>query len=169
MTDHDHPDSFEKVHRPSRLLKFVFDVPSLLYGWGLGWALGRRALAVTHTGRNSGRIYTTILEVIGFDNETKESIVASAYGTKADWYRNIQRQPAKRIQTGRLDYTPQQRFLSGVEAKEAAARFCEDHPWEAKLVPRVLPSIGAAVRAEPDATPSDLLASLPMVAFRPDS
>lgn len=129
--------------------------------------LGKRVLALTHRGRKSGKEYQTILEVVLFDDETKESVVASAYGSDADWYRNIQAEAALRVQTGRLDYVPSQRFLTQDEAREAAARFCREHPWEAKLVPRVLPSIGAAIPTDSALSPEELLAYLPMVAVRP--
>lgn len=131
--------------------------------------LGHRILAVTHRGRKSGREFQTILEAVSFDRETGESVVASAYGSGADWYQNIQAEPALRIMTGRLDYVPEQRFLTADEAREAAERFCREHAIEARLVPRVLPSIGAAVPAETDLAPPELLATLPMVAFRPQT
>lgn len=167
MDNADTPDDRPATHRPSRLLKAVFDLPSWFYGRGLGWMLGKRVLALTHRGRNSGKEFRTILEAVSFDEETGESVVASAYGTGADWYRNIQAEPALRIATGRLDYVPEQRFLTPEEADQAAERFCREHPMEARLVPRVLPSIGAAIPADPDLSPAELLATLPMVAFRP--
>lgn len=131
--------------------------------------LGKRVLAVTHRGRKSGREFRTILEAMSFDRETGESVVASAYGPGADWYRNIRAEPALRVTTGRLDYVPQQRFLTADEARAAAERFCREHPFEARLVPRVLPSIGAALPEETGLTPPELLATLPMVAFRPQT
>lgn len=167
MSDPEQTESPARRHRPPRFLKFVFDLPSGLYEWGLGWMLGKRLLALTHIGRNSDKPYKTVLEVVGFDRETEESVVVSAYGAEADWYKNIRAEPASRVETGRLDYSPQQRILTRAEARETAARFCRDHPWEAKLIPRVLPSIGAAIQPDPEASPVDLLASLPMVAFRP--
>jgi deazaflavin-dependent oxidoreductase (nitroreductase family) len=167
MDASDHHEGRTSAHRPSRVLKFLFDLPSGLYRWGLGWMLGRRVLAVTHRGRKTGKEHRTILEVAVFDKDTKESIVASAYGSHADWYRNIRSEPALRVQTGRLDYVPEQRFLDQGETNEAAARFCREHPWEAKLVNRVLPSIGAAIPPGSDLPPEKLLATLPMVAFRP--
>lgn len=175
MPDHgpmDNPESFApraEVHRPSRLLKFVFDLPSWFYQRGWGWMLGSRVLAVTHKGRRSGREFQTILETMFFDKETGESVVASAYGSEADWYRNIQKESASRITTGRLDYVPEQRFLTDSEAREAADRFCREHPIEARLVPRVLPAIGAAIPTDPGLSPAEVLATLPMVAFRPKS
>lgn len=131
--------------------------------------LGKRVLALTHQGRSSGKTYTTVLEVVLFDADTRESVVASAYGIEADWYRNIRAIPASRVRTGRLDYVPEQRFLTDVEAREAARRFCAEHPWEARVMPRVLPSIGAALSFDPETSPEDLLGSLPMVAFRPSA
>ena len=156
------------VHRPSRFLKLVFGAPAWLYRLGMGWVLGTRFLALTHRGRRSGRTRRTILEVLSFDPKTKESVVASAYGTGADWYQNLQAEPALRIETGRWHYAPRQRFLTKEEAEVAANRFCREHPWEARVVPRVLPAIDAAIPTDPGASPADLLASLPMVAFWPE-
>lgn len=167
MDDPDDTDARPPTHRPSRFLKVVFDLPSWLYRRGWGWMLGSRFLALTHRGRTSGREFQTILEVLSFDEETSESVVASAYGPGADWYRNIRTEPALRITTGRLDYEPQQRFLTESEAREASDRFCREHPVEARLVRRVLPAIGAAIPTDPDLVPAELLATLPMVAFRP--
>lgn len=150
---------------PSRPLKVFFNAPTWLYRHRLGWIMGKRVVAVSHRGRTSGREYETVLEVAVFDKTTGESIVASAYGTGADWYRNIQAQPSHRIRTGRTEYVPHQRFLTADETRDAAARFCAEHPFEARMAPKVLPSIGAAVT--PNTEPVDMLASLPMVAFRP--
>lgn len=133
------------VLRPSRLLKLVFDAPGWLYRARLGWVLGKRILVLTHRGRKSGRPYDTLLEVMRFDSATGESVVASAYGPRADWYRNIRGEPALRVRTGGLDETRAQRFRTPGEAKEASNRFCRDHTWEARLVPKVLPAIGADV------------------------
>lgn len=152
---------------PSRPLKAFFDAPTWLYRRNLGGILGRRFLAVGHRGRTSGREYETVLEVVVYDHGQDESIVASAYGTEADWYKNIRVQPAHRVRTGRTEYVPEQRFLDADEALAAATRFCAEHRFEAWLIPKVLPAIGAQLPAERPDEPAELLASLPMVAFRP--
>jgi len=131
--------------------------------------LGKRILALTHRGRRSGKLHETILEVVSFDPDTRESVVASAYGSKADWYRNLQASPAVRVRTGRLDYVPVHRFLTPEEATEAADRFCREHRAEARLAPRVLPAIGAAVPRDTHMAAAELLALLPMVALRPEA
>lgn len=153
------------MSRPSPLLRFAFKAPAYLYRIGLGRLLGRRFLSVTHRGRKSGKLYDTVLEVAVFDPATEESVAVSAYGTGADWYRNLQAGPAARVRTGSMDYSPEHRFLTPEEATAAAAEFCRRHPWEARLAPRVLPAIGATLTGSAD--PVQLLASLPMVAFRP--
>lgn len=157
------------MNRPSGLLKRLFDAPAGLYRTGFGGLLGHRVLALTHRGRTSGKVYDTVLEVVLFDPVSQESIVGSAWGEQADWYRNIRAQPALRIRTGRLDYRPVQRFLTPEEAADAAREFCRRHPLEARLIHRVLPAIGAAIEADPERTPAELLADLPMVGFRPEA
>jgi deazaflavin-dependent oxidoreductase (nitroreductase family) len=137
-----------------------------MYRTGFGRLLGRRFLSVTHRGRKSGNDYETVLEVVIFDPATKESVVVSAYGGNADWYRNLVASPALRVRTGRWDYSPQQRFLTPEEAREVAEEFCIRHPWEARVVRKVFSAIGADVEDTSD-SPIDLLAQLPMVAFRP--
>ena len=154
------------MSRPSPLLRALFAAPAVLFRAGLGWMLGRRFLALTHRGRRSAALHVTVLEVVSFDPDTEESVVASAYGSSADWYRNLQVEPAIRVRTGRMDHTPEQRFLGADEARKVAVEFCRRHPWEAKLVTRILPAIGAAVPGG-SASAVDMLASLPMVAFRP--
>jgi deazaflavin-dependent oxidoreductase (nitroreductase family) len=147
-------------------LTSVFKVPGWLYRKRLGWILGKRFLSVTHRGRKTGLSRQTVLEVIIYDPSTQESIVASAYGTSADWYRNLMAGPALEVRTGRHRYRPEQRFLDDQEAREMAARFCRLHPFEARLAPRVLPAIGA-VSVDARADPIDVIASLPMMGFRP--
>lgn len=155
------------VSGPSPLLARLLRAPDWLYRLHLGWILGKRFLALTHRGRSSGRAHRTVLEVISYDRRTNESVVASAWGTSADWYHNLMAEPALRVQTGGLDYVPQQRFLDSQERATTASRFCRERPWEAKLMPRVLTSIGAPVLDGTETDAQELLSALPMVAFRP--
>lgn len=154
---------------PRPLLAAFFRAPGWLYRIRLGWIPGRRFLALTHRGRKSGHEHRTVLEVISYDEATDESIVVSAYGAKADWYRNIKKEPALRVETGRVDYVPEQRFLDPEERAATARSFCREHPWEAKLMPRVLTSIGAEVPDSSEVDAEQMLSALPMVALRPAS
>lgn len=106
-----------------------------------------------------------MLEVIDHNRVTQESVVMSGPGTAAQWYQNILAFPAVRVQIGRLAFEPQQRLLTLDEARDTALRFAHAHPLEARLAPRVLRWLGWGDTAPLDSV--ELIASLPMVAFRP--
>lgn len=148
------------------LLRVLFNAPALLHRWNLGAILGQRLLVLTYRARPRGPSMQTVLEVVRFDRTTLESVVVSAHGTRASWYLGIRAAPALRIQTGRLDYAPRQRFLTPHEAREVAQVFCNEHPVEAGLAPHILSWIGAMERC-PGITAAEMLATLPMVGFRP--
>jgi len=158
-------DDFSRL-RPSPMFKAFFDAPRWFYGHGLGWLMGKRFMALSHVGRRSGVERKTILEVAVYHPDTQEMIVASAFGPKADWYLNIQAKPAHLIQVGRVGYVPQQRFLQPDEAHAAAQEFCRKHRLEARAAIPMFVAMGGAEKGE-FSDPVDLLASLPMVAFRP--
>jgi deazaflavin-dependent oxidoreductase (nitroreductase family) len=152
--------------RPVRWAKPIFNAPSWLYRRDLGWLLGRRFLEITHLGRRSGKERHAVLEVVKIDPSNGESIVASAFGPTADWYRNLQMTPAVRIRQGRREYVPEQRFLEADEIRQVASEFSAAHPLEARLANRVMAIIGA-VPLGTYSNAEDLFASFPMVAFRP--
>ncbi len=158
-------DDFSRL-RPSPMFKAFFDAPRWFYGHGLGWLMGKRFMALSHIGRTSGVERKTILEVAVYHPDTQEMIVASAFGPKADWYLNIRATPAHLVQVGRKEYVPQQRFLEPPEARTAAEEFCRKHRLEARAAIPMFVAMGGAKKGE-FTDPVDLLASLPMVAFRP--
>src|SRR5829696_2845206 len=86
--------------RLSGTLRLVFRLPIYLYRLNLGWLLGYRGLLLIHQGRKSGLLRETVLEVIRYDPATKESVVLSGWGEKADWYRNIRVRQALEVRTG---------------------------------------------------------------------
>ncbi len=110
--------------KPRGLLKWGFNAPTAVYRARLGWLLGHRFLLLTHRGRTTGNIRHTVLEVVHYDPATRESAVLSAYGERADWYRNILARPAIEVQTGRSRYVPQFRLLDSAE-RFAALRIYE--------------------------------------------
>jgi deazaflavin-dependent oxidoreductase (nitroreductase family) len=152
--------------RPSPMLKAFFDAPRWFYRHQMGWLMGKRFLAVSHVGRKSGIERESILEVAVYHPDTHESVVASAFGPTADWYRNVQARPAHLVRVGRVEYVPHQRFLEPEEARAAAEEFCRQHRLEARMAIPVFVAMGAAEKGE-FTNPVDLMASLPMVAFRP--
>lgn len=148
--------------KPGPVLRALFRAPILLYRLRLGWLLGQSFLMLTHRGRRSGKSYHTVLEVVAYDPRQRESVVVAGFGAQSDWFRNIEASPALEIITGRLRYTPLQRFLSVEEGASALAYYESLH---GKLA-----TAGLSRLFGYDGTPAGRLAlaqRVPMVAFRP--
>jgi deazaflavin-dependent oxidoreductase (nitroreductase family) len=150
---------------PAGWLRIAFQLPAVLYRLGLGWLFGHRLLMLTHRGRKSGRAYQTILEVVHYDPSTRESIVVSGWGERADWYRNILARPPLEVQTGRERYVPLGRVLSVDEAYTVLVDYERRLPWPARPLARRL---GFTVEGD-EAVRREHAASLLMIAFRPPS
>lgn len=116
-------DRTQTSAKPRGLLRLGYRLPIALYRAHLGWLLGRRFLLLTHRGRKSGAWRQAVLEVVRYDPATRESAVVSAYGDRADWYRNILASPPIEVQTGRHRYTPQYRLLAPDERLAALADY----------------------------------------------
>lgn len=124
--------------RPTGALRLVLRLPTHLYRFKLGWLLGNRFLLLTHRGRNSGRVYRTVLEVVRHNPQSGESVVISGWGERADWYRNIKANPALEVRTGGERYVPEQRFLSQEEAYSEILGYEYRHPLAAAIAARLL-------------------------------
>lgn len=110
-----HTPTHRPPARPTGLLKVGYNLPILLYRARLGWLLGHRFLLLTHQGRLTGKVHHTVAEVVRYDVSRQESIVLSAYGTRADWYQNIHARPPLEVRTGRTRYVPRMRLLGADE------------------------------------------------------
>jgi hypothetical protein len=72
-----------------------------------------------------------------YDPATRESVVLSGYGERADWYRNITAEPALEVQSGREHYVPAQRFLAPEENLAAIVEYERRHPIAARVFARI--------------------------------
>jgi deazaflavin-dependent oxidoreductase (nitroreductase family) len=116
-----------------------------------------------HQGRKSGLLREAVLEVIRYDSTTKESVVLSGWGEKADWYRNIQVAPAMEVQTGGERYVPEQRFVSPEENHTEITDYERRHPLAARIFAQVFGyPLGAT-----ESVRREFASSLRLVAFRP--
>ncbi|OMC34343.1 nitroreductase [Mycobacterium sp. GA-1841] len=73
--------------------------PIWLYRIGAGALLGSRVMMLEHTGRTSGKRRHVVLEVVDRPN-ADTIVVASGFGTKAQWFRNIAVNPHVRVWLG---------------------------------------------------------------------
>lgn len=148
---------------PSGVLRALLRAPEWLYRLHLGVLLGRRFLRLTHRGRRSGQVYRTVLEVVRYDPATHESVVVSAWGDRADWYRNIRAHPALLVETGGQRYAPRQRFLSDDELSVVFAAYARTHRLAARLIS---PLFGLRLDGSPTARQA-LARQFGGVAFQP--
>lgn len=98
--------------QPRGLLRWAYRLPVALYQVRLGWLLGHRFPPLAHLGRKTGKIRYTVL---------------SAYGARADWYRNILAHPAIEMRTGESRYPPQFRTLDAEERFQALRTYERRH------------------------------------------
>lgn len=111
-----------------RRFRWLSHLPTWLYRAHLGWLLGHRFLLLTHTGRTSGLKRQTVLEVVRHDRPTGIYIVASGWGAKADWFRNVAQTPAVIVQSGRERRDAIAMRLPPDEATREIANYAQRHP-----------------------------------------
>jgi deazaflavin-dependent oxidoreductase (nitroreductase family) len=149
--------------RPGRLALAAMRVPRPLYHRGWGWMLDHTFLLIAHQGRKSGKRRETVAMALGYDPDTREAVVCSAWGPNTEWMRNLRAHPALQVEIGRESYVPRQRFLSEDESVAVVAEFRRRHPWRVRLFGAILAwgdlSSEAAVR--------EFVRTRPFVCFRP--
>jgi deazaflavin-dependent oxidoreductase (nitroreductase family) len=150
-------------NRRAWIARLVFRFPILLYRLGLGALLGHQFLMLTHAGRRTGVVHETVLKVLSYDPSTGESIVASAWGTRTDWYRNLQARGPLAVSTGGAAYVPAMRSVPPEEAFAVFDQWTQRQRWFAELM---LGQIGLSWDV-PVAERRAIVAEFPFVAFRP--
>lgn len=146
-----------------RLLRLLFRLPLPLYRYGLGFVLGGRILRLAHTGRRSGLPREVALEVLRHDQTTDSFIVASAWGERADWYRNLVAQPRSEITVGRRHVPVIARRLSPYASQRELQLYALNHPVAFALGFRFV--FGSLPRSEADFRA--LANSIPVLALDP--
>ena len=145
--------------------KTLSRLPLVLYRLRLGRLLGHRFLVVVHRGRRSGRPYRTVLEVVQWDAVRQEAVVASGWGERANWWRNLRAAPAQEVWLGGRRFVPRQRFLDRAERMEVLRGYRRAHPLAARTLG---PLLGIPMGDAPRRSLSEAAAKLPMIAFRPE-
>jgi deazaflavin-dependent oxidoreductase (nitroreductase family) len=144
--------------------RWLARLPILLYRLGLGGLLGGRMLLLTHRGRTSGQVRRTVLEVVAHDPASGAYMVASGWGGKADWFRNIQQTPRVSVTVGGRRFPAVARQLSPAAAGPVLADYARQHPVAFRALAPLL--LGQAVdRDLPD--PQALAQVVPLVALEP--
>jgi deazaflavin-dependent oxidoreductase (nitroreductase family) len=157
------PRGLADLHPERGLLRVAFRLPIWLYRAHLGWLLGNRFVLLTHIGRTTRLTRQVVLEVLRHDRATDSYIIASAWGTKANWFQNIQKTPEVTINVGRQRLEATTERLPAELAKHEFQMYARRHP----LIYRwgFMPIFGQ--RPTTDTEFRLLAESTPVVAVRP--
>ncbi|MFG2335513.1 nitroreductase family deazaflavin-dependent oxidoreductase [Streptomyces yangpuensis] len=124
-------------------------LPLVLYRVGLGPVLGKRFLVLHHEGCYSGRRRTVCLEVVDHDPLYGTWTVASGFGDRSQWYRNLRHVPQVVIQVGRQRHAVTAYFLSPEESAEAMVQYAASHPRAVRMVCGLLsPDLGRGTQGD---------------------
>ena len=108
--------------------RWLVRAPIPLFRAGLGRLLGRRVLLLEHLGRTSGLPRYVCLEVVDHPRPGR-LLVVSGFGTRAQWYRNLQGHPACFVGWGRIRRAPATaRFLTEAESRAALEGYATRYP-----------------------------------------
>ena len=125
--------------RPPRgFARLLWRAPIWLYRLHLGWLMGSHFLLLTHTGRKSGLPRYAVVEVADYDPKTNTYYVASGFGRKSDWYRNILKTPRVTIQVKNKKMTAVAEPLSPEESGELMVRYARKHPKAARNLSKLM-------------------------------
>jgi deazaflavin-dependent oxidoreductase (nitroreductase family) len=121
---------------PKGWLRVLLSLPVLLYRLHLGWLFGHRFLLLTHVGRKSGLPHRTVLEVVRYTRESRTCIVASGWGEKAQWFKNIMAHPVVEVTLGMQTHWARAQRLPRDEAAQVLREYAGQYPWAMRHLAR---------------------------------
>jgi deazaflavin-dependent oxidoreductase (nitroreductase family) len=127
--------------RPSKLLRWLFNIPIFLHKIGLrGWErlIGIRFILIATKGRRTGRTHSVLVDILEYDSSNDFYYVQSAYGTRADWVRNIQVNPIFKAQVGRRHFSARAEQVPREKTAEILIRYIDAHKFYAKTMMRTI-------------------------------
>jgi len=109
-------------------VRWFVRAPIWLFRARLGVLFGRRLLMLEHLGRNTGQRRFVVLEIVDHLAATRY-VVVSGFGTRAQWFRNIEANPQVRVYLASDAPVPATaRRLDAAEANAALGRYARAHP-----------------------------------------
>ncbi|HEY57505.1 MAG TPA: nitroreductase family deazaflavin-dependent oxidoreductase [Anaerolineae bacterium] len=156
-------DAVPRLPNPPRGWKAIpWRLPIWIYRLGLGGLLGRRFLLLHHIGCKTGKRRQNVLEVICYDPHGPTFYVASGFGRRSHWFRNILAHPEVEIQVGWRRYRAVAEVLDPEQAAEILQAYAQKHPIAFRELARL---IGILVPQDEEAF-RRLAQAMPVVAFR---
>lgn len=108
------------------LRRWLFRSPVLVWRSGLAGLLSNYIVMMAHTGRKSGKTRYTPIEY--HRDDTGRIYVLSAWGEKAQWYKNVMSNPLVTLQVGYRAHAMQARRAVDGEVMHAYNLFKRENP-----------------------------------------
>jgi len=159
------PEKVSEPKLPRGLSRLAFRFPISLYHAHLGGLMGYRFVLLTHTGRKSGQLRQNVLEVVRYDKATGGCIVASGWGAKSDWFRNVTANPHIFFQIRGKRSAGIAERLSPDDAGRELLDYARRHPFALRELADFM-----GYKLTGNETEDDVVAigrTLPMFAFKP--
>lgn len=140
----------------ARLLRvrWIVRAPIWLFRARLGFVFGSRMLMLEHIGRQTGARRYVVLEAVDHPSP-RTYVVASGFGERAQWLRNVRANPAVHVYAGaRRPAAATARPLTHEETAAALTTYARRHPraWAA-LRPAFEATLGARIDSEGTSLP----------------
>jgi deazaflavin-dependent oxidoreductase (nitroreductase family) len=148
-------------------VNWLLRAPNAIYAARAGRLLGHRFLALHHRGRRTGREHTAVLEVLSWDEPSREAVVISGFGAQSNWLRNVLAAGAAEIEIGRGRWAARVRRLGPAEGAAVLADYERRNRLAAPLLRRILSRLAGFSYDGSDAARREVATRLPLVAFSP--
>jgi deazaflavin-dependent oxidoreductase (nitroreductase family) len=152
-----------RARPPRGLVRLALGAPIWIYRLGLGALLGDRFLMLTHRGRKSGLPRRTVVEVVRHDRDADTYVIASGWGEKANWLRNVLHDPHVEVYVGQRVCAALAERLGEDEAARVLRDYARRHPIAFRVIARLMS--GQDLRGS-DEDCLALARSVPLVALR---
>ena len=164
MSDTTGPQGRLVRSRPRGLMRALLRFPIWLYRLGLGWIFDKRFLLLTHIGRRTGLPHQAVVEIVDHDAVRNTYVIASGWGRRSDWYRNIRKTPQVTVQVGRQSWTMIAVPLNPQEAAAALGAYAHRYPRAFRALAR---GMLGQVSADLDVAVQETAQVVPLIELRP--
>lgn len=120
------------VKPPNGLLRWVARLPIVFYRLGLGGLLDERLILLNHIGRKTGAIHQAVVRVVSHDADSDTYYIASAWGFKSQWPRNLLAHPEIVVQIGGRKLIVDAQPLTPEQGAHVLFDYRQRHPEAAK-------------------------------------
>ena len=117
---------------PGGLLGRLAWMPVVFYRLGLGGLLGEGLILLNHIGRKTGAVHQAVVRVVSYDADSDTYFIASAWGFRSHWPRNLLAHPEIAVQVGRRKLIVVAQQLTPEQGAHVLRDYRQHYPEAAK-------------------------------------